>query len=55
MRCGSVTLRELNGGTLSSSAIWHFINWPATDVNVQRVTESHGTWTRELIAEGSHI
>jgi hypothetical protein len=55
MRCGSITLRELNSGTLFLPALRHFVDWPATEVAVQPVTRSHQTWTRELISEGSHI
>jgi hypothetical protein len=55
MRCGSVTLRELNGGTLLLPARWHSMNWPAAELAPQPATRSHETWTRELIGEGSHI
>jgi hypothetical protein len=56
MRCGNVMLREPSGGILTTlPALKRFMNWPATNVAVQRVTANEGIWNRELIGEGSHI
>ncbi|HEY3394808.1 MAG TPA: hypothetical protein VGK58_19030 [Lacipirellulaceae bacterium] len=55
MRCGSITLRDLNSSTLLLPAIWHSMNWPATNLAVQPATRSYEVWTTELIEEGSHI
>jgi hypothetical protein len=55
MRCGSVTLSELDGGIQLLPSLRQFVSWPARNRILQIVANNHTTWTGELTEEGSHI
>jgi hypothetical protein len=55
IRCGSIALRELNGGTAVLPVLWRFMNWPAMEVAFQPTSRNQNGWTTEAIEEGSHI
>jgi hypothetical protein len=55
IRCGSVALREVSGGTAMLPVLWRFMNWPAMGVALQPASRKQNGWTTEAIGEGSHI
>jgi len=55
IRCGSIALRELSGGTAMLPALWRFMNSSAMAVAVQPTSKNQNGWTTETIGEGSHI
>jgi hypothetical protein len=55
IRCGSIALRELSGGTAMLPVLWRFMDSPAMAVAIQPASRSQNLWTTESIGEGSHI
>jgi hypothetical protein len=55
IRCGSIVLRELSGGTAMLPALWRFMNWPAMEAAFKTTSRNQNVWTTEAIGEGSHI
>jgi hypothetical protein len=55
IRCGSIALRELGGGTAMLPSLWRFMNRPPMDLAFQPASRNQNGWTMETIGEGSHI